>query len=126
MPQQALDDCAHLWGFDLQLSPTGDLARSSGDERSKEHVLRRLLTGSGSYLSHVDYGAGLPGYVGAEAQAPALASLIRGQMQLEASVSQAQAPSVALTVLPDAVSASISYTTAPEQQPVALSFTARS
>ena len=126
MAQQALNDCAHLWGSDLQLSPTGDLARSSGDERSKEHVLRRLLTGAGSYLSHVDYGAGLPGYVGSLTQGPALTALIRGQMQLEASVSQAQPPVVTLTVLPDAVSATISYVTSPEQQPVALAFTARS
>lgn len=119
---QQLDDCAHVWGNDLQLSPTGDLARAEGVDRSRQRVLRRLLTNPGTYLSHLQYGAGLPKAVGDTLTPSQIKSTISGQMQLEASVDRASPPTVDVSSLPDGVSASVGYVVAPEKQPVALSF----
>lgn len=118
----ALRDLFHYWGSDLSLSPTGDLAPVEGVERSKQRVLRRLLTNPGDYVWHPTYGAGLPRFVGANLDAGKLAGLIRGQMLLEASVSRSPAPTVAVQPIANGVSIRVTYTALPDRQPVALSF----
>ena len=85
-------DIGHVFGGDLELSPTGDLARVNLVERSKERVLRRLLTNPGDYLMHPTYGAGLPGLIGSTINETKTAALIKGQMLLEASVVQNPPP----------------------------------
>lgn len=119
-----LDDVAHVWGGDLQLSPTGDLGRVNGVERSKQHVLRRLMTNTTGYLQHPDYGAGVGGQVGTILNVAALTALIRGQMLLEASVSQKPEPKVALVQIPAGVQCSVNYIALPDKQPVLLTFNA--
>ena len=52
-------DCSHLFGSDFALSATGDLLLATGDEASKQRILRRLLTVTRDYLWQPDYGAGL-------------------------------------------------------------------
>lgn len=115
-------DVAHDWGGDLQLSQTGDLARCITTVRSKQHVLRRLLTSPGDYLVHTEYGAGLPLYVGSNLDLAKVTANIRGQMGLEASVAQSPEPAVSLTAIPQGLSADIGYTVAPEKIPAVLSF----
>lgn len=118
-----LNDVAHIWGNDLQLSPTGDLLLSSGADRSKQRVLRRLLTNSGDYLDHTRYGGGIPASVGALLNVPTQRAKITAQMKLERSVAQTPTPpKVTLNAIPSGVSAFISYTALPDSQPVVLSF----
>lgn len=117
-----LADVAHYWGNDLQLSPTGDLARAITTERSQQHVLRRLLTPAGGYITHTGYGAGLPGDIGTHLDIAKTTAKVRGQMAQEASVAQSPAPAVALRTIPNGISASISYTVAPENVPAVLTF----
>lgn len=119
---QDLTEVAHLWGGDLQLSATGDVARVSDAERSKQRVLRRLLTNPGSYLSHVNYGGGVPASVGAILDIGKTKTLIRGQMLLEASVAQSPPPSVDVFQIADGVQVDISYIALPTRQPATLSF----
>jgi hypothetical protein len=113
---QQLDDLAHIWGNDLQVSPAGDFARVNGLERSKQRVMRRLLTNPGDYKQHPTYGAGLAAYVGQVLNIAKLTALVRGQMLLEASV-------VNLVQIPNGIEVDISYTALPDRQPVLLSFT---
>jgi hypothetical protein len=120
---QQLDDLAHIWGNDLQVSPAGDFARVNGLERSKQRVMRRLLTNPGDYKQHPTYGAGLAAYVGQVLNIAKLTALVRGQMLLEASVGRSPEPVVNLVQIPNGIEVDISYTALPDRQPVLLSFT---
>jgi hypothetical protein len=119
-----LADVNHWYGGDLLLSDTGDLARVARADRSRQRVVRRLMTAHHDYLSHPDYGAGLPGEIGANTDLPRVSALLRGQMLLEESVAGAPEPVVRLSEIADGVRADISYVVAPEQIPTLLSFDA--
>lgn len=122
MALNALDDVGHWMGGDLQVGPTGDLARVNGTVRSEQRVLRRLMTVAKTYLAHQDYGAGLGQWVGAVLDIGAITAVIRGQLRLEASVSQTSAPVISITETTDGLSCTTSYTSLPDQQPVTLQF----
>ncbi len=115
-------EIAHDWGGDLQLSTTGDLGAVSLVERSKQRVIRRLMTNPGDYIFHPDYGAGLGRLVGQNVDLAKATALITGQMLLEDSVSQSPAPTVKVTSIPQGMAVQINYTTAPEKVPAVLSF----
>lgn len=117
-----LSDIAHYHGGDLQLSATGDLMRAETKLRSEQRVLRRLFTNQSDYLSHPEYGAGVPALIGENLDIAAVTGLIRGQMQLEASVTQTPEPVIAVGQIPTGVAARIAYTVAPDQVPAVLSF----
>ena len=115
-------DLAHAYGSDLALSATGDLALSSGADETRERVLRRLLTSPGSYLWHLDYGAGLAAMIGRPVNAAVIQAVSQQQMLLEAAVATSPPPTVGVVPSPaGAVVASISYTDAPSGTPQVLS-----
>jgi len=87
-----MPDLFHQWGSDLSLSPTGDLALANGPDLTRQRVLRRLLTNQGDYIWQLDYGAGLPGFVGQPANPAGIAALVRGQIFQEPSVAQTPEP----------------------------------
>lgn len=119
-----INDANQYWGGDLSasLSPTGDILAASGTLRGQQRVLRRLLTNPGDYAFHPTYGAGLPAYVGSLASVDEIKALIRGQMLLEDAVAVIPKPVINVTLIPDGISAQISYNDAPSGQPVILSF----
>lgn len=116
-------DVGQLWGSDLRLSPTGDLALVVGSERSKERVLRRLLTNEGEYLFAQGYGGSIPKDVGEIADNAKILAKVRGQMKIEEAVLQSVPPTVTVQNTATGVALGISYITAPDQMPAALSFT---
>ena len=117
-----MPDLFHVMGSDLTVSPTGDLALASGDAEVQQRILRRLLTNLTDYIWHLDYGAGLPGQVGAVADAGIIEGIIVSQMALEAAVVQSPAPGVALTQDPTGnITATVSYTSALTGLPQTLS-----
>jgi len=59
-----MSDLHHLWGTDLAISPTGDLATADTPLVTQQRVLRRLLTNPGDEIWSLDYGAGLARFVG--------------------------------------------------------------
>jgi hypothetical protein len=115
-------DVGHVFGSDLQLSNTGDLARVSAVTRSTQRILRRLLTNLAEYIFHLAYGASVPKYVGAILNLAEIKANIIGQMKLEQSVIQNPTPTVTLTPIANGVSVYVSYLVAPDRQPAALSF----
>ncbi len=117
-----LTGVSHYYGGDVALGPTGDLGRVNGLERSKQRVLRRLLTNPGDYIFHPTYGAGLGRYVGKVVDVAAIAVLIRGQMALERSVSQSPPPTIKASLIPNGIAVSVAYVALPDRQPVALAF----
>lgn len=103
-------DISHLSGTDLALSSTGGLSTVSGPEEGQQRVLRRLMTNAASYFWHLEYGAGLPAYLGKPAYRSRIEGVIRRQMNLEKAVSQTPVPIVNVTMdVTGVVTANIRY-----------------
>ena len=94
-----MTDAWHIFGADLAISPSGDLALAPALEAGRQRVLRRLLTNPGDYLWAPTYGAGLGRFVGAPVEAQRIEAVIRGQMFKEAAV--ARRPEPAISVVAD-------------------------
>lgn len=119
-----LNDIAHFWSGDLSASSTGDLALASGLPRSQQRILRRLNTNPGSYIGHPKYGAGLPQFIGENADAAEIAAVTKGQMLLEDSVAPSPPPVITVSQLgPNSISETINYTDQPSNAPTVLAFT---
>lgn len=120
---QYLDDIGHLWSEDIRVGPTGDLARVNSVQRSRERVLRRLMTNPGNYIFHPPYGAGLPARVGENLRdIGEIKGLIRAQMFLEASVARTPPPIIEARQISGGLTVQVQYVVLPDKQPVALSF----
>ena len=91
-----MPDLSHLWGNDLALSPTGDLAMADAPGLTQQRVLRRLLTNPGDYIWALGYGAGLANFVGQPGAAAAIRAAIRGQVFKEAAVARTPEPVIDL------------------------------
>ena len=126
-------DLFHYYGYDIVLTPAGDLQTVDGTVLGQQRVLRRLLTNaqvtlpdgeqvSADYIFHTDYGAGVPVRVGQVSSPDDINSLITGQMLLEDAVAQIPAPVVSTSPITGGVDVDIQYVDAPTQQQVALSF----
>lgn len=118
----ALVDVGHDWGGDVFASPSGDLQQVSRVEKSKERVIRRLLTNPGEMLFHPEYGGGIPRRVGTIVNAAEITAMIRTQMTLEASVAQTPAPVIVVTPTMDGADVSLNWAVLPEKEPASLSF----
>lgn len=122
----ALADFNHYIGGDLSASGTGGIATVTDTLRGQQRVLRRLLTNPGDYIFEPEYGAGLPQWIGRNADLGKMRALIVGQMALEPSVAATPTPVVALAQIANSdgggFSVSISYNDAATGQPVSLSF----
>jgi hypothetical protein len=91
------------------IEPTGSAMPSCATVEGEQRVLRRLLTTPGSYIWHLEYGAGLPQYVGQPEPPSAINSIIMGQMFLEDSVARDPLPRVSTTDIVNGINVNISY-----------------
>ena len=96
-----MSDISHTFGYDLDISDTGDLAIVSGSNIGKQRITRRLCTNPGDYIFWTDYGAGLPQRIGNADTLSDLTSVILEQMKMEASISQSPTPSIKMYTLTD-------------------------
>ena len=87
-----MPELAHLWGADLAIGPTGDLALVSATIEGQQRVLRRLLTNPGDYIWQLDYGAGLAQFIGRPGGESAIRAAIRGQIFKEPAVARTPEP----------------------------------
>jgi phage baseplate assembly protein W len=87
-------DISHLWGADVSLGATGDLAPATGARATEQRLLRRLLTAPGEYLWQPGYGAGLGRFVGQPLAVPAIAAAIRAQILKEPAVAATPEPEI--------------------------------
>lgn len=103
-------DLKHAMGGDLALGVNGDLATIDAQDLTLQSLTHRLLTASGSYIWHLEYGAGLPAMVGTTVSAQQIAAIIRAQLSRETTVAAVPIPQISVTALNDAVTiATISY-----------------
>ena len=91
-----MQDVSLLWGQDLTVSATGDLALATSTELSQQRVLRRLLTNPGDYIWQPSYGAGLGQFVGQPVNVSMIQSVIRSQVLLESTVAQTPEPVISV------------------------------
>lgn len=129
-----MSDLYHYWGADLSVSASGDLLGVDGTTAGQQRILRRLLTNPagnslngappdpGDYLFHLDYGAGLPRWVGKNVDIPRVRALVRGQLMKENIVAKQPLPVVTVTEITNGISISIQYNDALTKRPVFLSF----
>jgi hypothetical protein len=115
-------DLSHLYGNDLALTASGDIAVVTAANRTIQRVIRRLCTAAtsvqaSSYPWEPDYGAGLPARVGQTFDPRLIAGIIRSQLLAEPSVAQIPAPQISLTnITANAATCNIRYTDANGQQ----------
>lgn len=87
------------WNSDLVAGSNGDLLLSSGVLQTNQRVIRRLLTNPGDYLWDLSFGGGLALLVGEPVEPARIESIIRTQLDMEASVAKAPIPSVSVAPL---------------------------
>lgn len=119
-----LNDINCNWGEDIVPS-AGDLGTVYGAERSKQRVLRRLLTNPGGYIWEPTYGAGLPAFIGQARSTDnfdQIKSLILSNMLLEDSVSKSPPPKIFIQTIQNGVFVQINYNDNPTQNPIVLNF----
>ena len=110
---------------DLYPSVTGDLLDIADSTKTKQRILRRLLTNPGDDIWHPNYGAGLQRYIGmplSEDLLSEISALITSQILLENTVSQNPAPTITLNAYGTFLSCAITYYDAVQQQIQSLSF----
>jgi hypothetical protein len=116
-----LADIQHIFGDDVGVSSTGDLATVTQDQRAQLRIIRRLLTPQttltqSAYPWQPEYGAGLGEKVGQKLDVRALQAIVLGQMMLEPSISRTPLPTVTVSAVAQTeqlggVTIDISYTT---------------
>ena len=120
-------DIAHVFGGDLSVDATGDIAVSDGAQLGQELILRRLLTNLGGYIWSLDYGGGIASFIGRPAAATQIAAVIRSQMFLEAAAAKTPAPVITVKAQPDgSVIAGVRYADAITGAGVSLTIPIRS
>jgi phage baseplate assembly protein W len=116
-------DLALLWGRDLSVGPTGDIAVADGTGLTQQRVLRRLLTNAGDYIWQLNYGAGLGKFVGQPGAVAAIQAVARAQMAREAAVASSPAPVIGAAAAADGtVNLSIQYADSQTRQTNLLNF----
>lgn len=118
-------DIYHYFGGDIGTNANGDLQSVDTTIKGQQRILRRLLTNPGDYIWHLDYGAGLPRYVGQTLSAGKfheIKGLIKKQIFLEQAVAQNPEPVITLQTIPNGLYCSIQYTDAQTKTLQLLSF----
>lgn len=117
-----MPDLSHSFGEDLVVSANGDLLTADSVDLSEQRVLRRLYTNLQDYIWQPNYGAGIPGKIGAPFDVSTIKGIVIAQMCLEESVVRNPAPVVEVESFPNGMFVNITYTEADSGQPAVLSF----
>lgn len=83
-----MPDLTHTWGEDLKLSPTGNLALSSGSDWGTTAVVRMLMTNPGDDEFNPDFGGGIRAFIGSTASNQQIQASILKSMRSLAAVDQ--------------------------------------
>lgn len=97
-----LADAYHIFGQDLAVTTTGDIALATKSDRTNQRIIRRLLTvptdAKGSaYPWQPKFGVGLGAKLGESLDIRGIQGAIRSQMLQEPTVKKVPAPQVTVT-----------------------------
>jgi hypothetical protein len=119
-----MNDATLVWGGDLAVGPTGDIALASGGTLGQQRVLRRLLTNEDDYVWNPEYGAGLGQFVGKVVNEREIVGMIKSQIFAESAVARQPDPAVAAETFPNgSVYLEINYVDALDGGTQSLTFT---
>lgn len=117
-------DISHIYGEDLSISSTGDIACATGTQLCRQRVIKRLLTNTGDYIWSLDYGAGLGAFIGQPALPDRIRATIRSQIFKEAAVARSPEPQIEVSFDQTGIlSVYIRYSDASSGDTQALTFT---
>jgi hypothetical protein len=104
----------HSFGQDLQLSASGSLLLNEGASLGYQTISRRMLTNAGDHPWFLDYGAGLPGFIGTPAPVDRIRGAILKNARNEPVIDQRKPVNVTVTKDPGSgvTLAKLSYTDA--------------
>lgn len=85
------------WGNDLSVGPSGDISVAPIQTEVQQRIVRRLLTNSGDYIWHINYGAGLGSFVGEPYSPMSIEATVLSQLQFETLVAVNPSPTVVCT-----------------------------
>jgi hypothetical protein len=115
-------DLYHYFGADLAAAANGDLLAADAGLLTQQLVLRRLLTNEGEYFFALDYGAGLPQFIGNAGNIPGITAVIRRQLNFERGVTKIPEPRIDVSPIPTGIFVHIVYNDAITGKPSVLSF----
>lgn len=119
-------DLSAEWGGDFGVSATGDLLLASGDDMTRQRIIRRLMTAVRGYIWHPDYGAGLPQRIGVADKPARIKAIVNSQLALDASIARVPPARIFVETVqnnPGLVSVRVEYASAETGLPMTLSFT---
>jgi hypothetical protein len=110
-----LADANHVYGNDLAVSATGDIALVTKSQRTIQRIIRRLMTAptnskGSAYPWQPEYGVGLGARIGESLDIRGIQGDVRSQMMLEPSVKKIPAPIVTVAKTDLGASITVSYT----------------
>jgi hypothetical protein len=110
-----LADAYHIYGQDLAVTETGDIALATKSDRTTQRIIRRLLTAptdakGSAYPWLPKYGVGLGKYLGEAMDTRALQGAILSQMLQEDTVLKVLPPQVTVTPTPTGATITVQYT----------------
>lgn len=113
------------FGSDLTVNEKGGLSLVDGLDETNQRIIRRLLTPLRDYIWHLDYGAGLPEFVGQVRSKPnfqKIKSLVISSVLKEETVSKTPNPEVDFNIIADGISCTIKYTSSVNDKSYILTF----
>ncbi len=119
-----MPDISQPWGNDISLSPTGDILLVDGDDLTREHLVRRLMTAVRGYLWHLTFGAGLPQRIGDNLDVDVIRGVVSAQVRKEELVATTPAPVITVRPFLNGVTVLITYQSAVTGRQTTLSFDA--
>jgi hypothetical protein len=119
-----LNDASLVWGGDIIVGATGDIAVASGSGLGQQRVLRRLLTNMRDYVWQPIYGGGLGQFVGTTIDQRKIIGTVKSQIFAESAVASQPDPTItAQMLLNGSVLVGISYVDALNGGTQSLTFT---
>lgn len=108
-----LADIDHFYGEDIGVTPSGDIAIVTKDQRTTQRIIRRLLTPptgkTSSYPWLPTFGVGLGEKIGEALDPRAIEAKVRSQMLAEPSVAKSPAPKISVTPIPPGATIDVTY-----------------
>jgi hypothetical protein len=118
-------DIDHIYGNDLGVTPTGDIATVVCGQRTVQRVIRRLMTPAtdtlqSAYPWEPPYGAGLPGRIGKTFNAMQIQAVVLSQLLSDSSVAPDPPPTVVVSLISNGVATiDLTYTDSDGEQQTA-------
>lgn len=119
-------EISQIFGQDLTVNEKGGLTLVDSLDETNQRVMRRLLSAVRGYIWHLDYGAGLPQFVGdvrSNSKLGKIKSLVVSNVLKEETVAKTPTPTVKFDIIADGIACTINYKSSINDKSYVLTFT---